>query len=172
MPFGLRLLFWVSALSTAFCAAVHVLTFTGVAFPPAIFLVLLLFVALLFVVWPLAIWRWRRLPRRNLVSEVFGNIPRWMKYLTGALLVYAFVNFYACRALNDGGEPARLADGRLVLQTKAGLGRELSPEEFRAAQAVQVRLLSGHLLVFFGLAVIVVRSVWIKNGPAMADAKV
>jgi hypothetical protein len=172
MPFGLRLLFWVSALSTAFCAAVHVLTFTGIAFPPAILLVLLFFVALLFVVWPLAIWRWRRMPRRNLVSEVFGNIPRWMKYLAGALLVYAFANFYVCRALNDGGEPVRLHDGSLVLQTKTGLGRELSPEEFRQAQTVQVRLLSGHLLVFFGLAVIVVRSVWIKNGPAMADARI
>jgi hypothetical protein len=172
MPFGLRLLFWVSALSTAFCAAVHVLTFAGVAFPPVIFLVLLLFVPLLFVVWPLAIWRWRRLPRRNLVSEVFGNIPRWMKCLTGALLVYAFANFYVCRALNDWGEPARLNDGRLVLQTGTRLVRELSGAEFRTAQTVQVRLLSGHLLVFFGLAVIVVRSVWIKNGPAMADAKV
>ena len=172
MPFGLRLLFWVSALSAAVCAAIHVLTFSGVAFSPVIFLVLLLFVALLFVVWPLAIWRWRRMPRRNLVSEVFGNIPRWMKYLAGALLVYAFANFYVCRALNDQGEPARLGDGRLVLQSKVGLVRELSPEEFRMAQAVQVRLLSGHLLVFFGLAVIVVRSIWIKNGPAMADAKV
>jgi hypothetical protein len=172
MPFGLRLLFWVSALSAAGCAAIHVLTFSGAAFSPMIFLVLLLFVALLFVVWPLVIWRWRRTPRRNFVSEVFGNIPRWMKYLAGALLVYAFANFFVCRALNDWGEPARLKDGRLVLQTKAGLVRELSPEEFRTAQAVQVRSLSGHLLVFFGLAVIVVRSIWIKNGPAMANAKV
>jgi len=172
MPFGLRLLFWVSTLSAAGCAAIHVLTFAGVAFSPVIFLVLLLFVPLLFVIWPLVIWRWRRTPRRNLVSEVFGNIPRWMKYLTGALLVYAFANYYVCRALNDWGEPARLNDGRLVLQTKTRLVRELSPEEFRTAQAVQVRSLSGHLLVFFGLAVIVIRSVWIKNGPAMADAKV
>jgi hypothetical protein len=172
MPFGLRLLFWVSALGAACCAAIHVLTFCGVAFSPVVFVVLLLFVPLLFVVWPLAIWRWRRLPRRNLVSEVFGNIPRWMKCLTGALLVYAFANFYVCRALNDWGEPARLNDGRLVLQTGTRLVRELSGAEFRTAQTVQVRLLSGHLLVFFGLAVIVVRSVWIKNGPAMADAKV
>ena len=172
MPFGLRLLFWVSALSAAGCAAIHGLTFTGVAFSPVIFVVLLLFVALLFVLWPLVIWRWRRTPRRNLVSEVFGNIPRWMKYLAGALLVYAFANYYVCRALNDGGEPARLNDGRLVLQAGARRVRELSPAEYRAAQTVQVRLLSGHLLVFFGLAVIVVRSVWIKNGPAMADANV
>ncbi|HTZ20421.1 MAG TPA: hypothetical protein VMC06_06025 [Opitutaceae bacterium] len=172
MPLGLRLLFWVSALSAACCAAVHVLSFAGVAFSPVIFLVLLLFVALLFVVWPLVIWQWRRTPRHNFVSEVFGNIPRWMKYLAGALLVYAFANFYVCRALNDWGEPARLHDGRLVLQTRTSLVRVVSPEEFRTAQAVQVRLLSGHLLVFFGLAVIVVRGLWIKNGPAMADAKV
>jgi hypothetical protein len=172
MPFGLRLLFWVSLLSAACCAAIHVLTFVGVAFSPVIFLMLLLFVALLFVVWPLVIWRWRRTPRRNFVSEVFGNIPRWMKYLAGALLVYAFANYYVCRALNDWGDPARLGDGRLVLQTKTHFVRELSPAEFRQAQAVQVRSLSGHLLVFFGLAVIVVRSIWIKNGPAMADAKV
>lgn len=172
MPFGLRLLFWISALSAACCGLIHVLTFTGLAFPPMVFVGLLLFVPLLFVVWPLAIWRWRRTPRRNLVSEVFGNIPRWMKYLTGALLVYAFANYFVCRALNDWGEPVRLDDGRLVLQAKTGLVRELSAEEFRAAQAVQVRILSGHLLVFFGLAVIVIHSVWVKNSTAMADAKV
>ena len=172
MPSGLRLLFWVSALSTAVCAAIHGLTFAGVAFSPLVSLVLLLFVAALFVVWPLIIWQWRRTPRRNLVSEIFGNIPRSTKYLAGALLVYAFANFFVCRALNDWGEPARFHHGRLVLQTRSRLVRELSPEEFRTAQAVQVRLLSGQLVVFFGLAVIAVRSLWIKNGPAMADAKV
>jgi hypothetical protein len=167
MPFGLRLLFLVSTFGTAACAAAHVLTFVDIAFYP-----ILLLVPLLFVVWPLVIWQYRRIPRKNLISEIFGSIPRWMKTAAVALLFYAIANLFIAGSSLDGGEPARLADGRLVLKVKGETRRELTAGEFRHAQALQVRMLTGHLLAFYALAGFGLYACWLKSGPAMANAKI
>lgn len=167
MPPGLRFTFLLALFGAAACAAAHVLTFAGIAFYP-----ILIFVPLLFIVWPLVIWQLRKVPRKNLVSEIFGNIPRWMKAGTVALLVYVFANFFLCLKLNDGGDPVRLSETRLVLKTRDKILRDLTPAEFRAAQAVQVRQLTGHLLVFFALAAFATHGLWLKSGPAMAHAKI
>jgi len=172
MPLGLRLLFHISLVSTVICGAIHMASFLGIPLAPIVFLVLLFCVALLFIVWPLTIWQWRRVPRRNLVSEIFGSISRMTKLVVIVLIVYAFTNFFVCRMLNEWGEPAKLPDGRLVLQTKTRIVRDLSPSEYQTAQARQARMLSGHLLVFFWLAAITLRGVWIKTGPAMADTRI
>jgi hypothetical protein len=167
MPASLRLLFLLSLLGAAACGAAHVLTFAGMAFYP-----ILIFVPLLFIVWPLTIWRLRRIPRKNLFSEIFGDVPRWMKVGTVVLLAYVFVNFFLCTRLNGGGDPVRLPENRLVLKTGDKILRDLTPDEFRTAQAVQVRQLTGHLLVFYALAVFALHACWLKTGPAMADAKI
>lgn len=162
-----RLLF----LTTAFCfllsVIIHAASFFGVAFYPAIFMV-----PLLFIIWPMVVWQWRRVPRRNLVLEVFGSIPLWMKVATGALLLYVFVSFFLAYGSLGGGNPVKLPDGRLVLQKGAEIVRVLTAEEFQHANAVQVRLLSGHLLAFYGVALIALQAFYIKTGPAMATQKV
>ena len=167
MAFFLRIFFWGSLLATAACAGVHAATFFGVATYQVLWLV-----PPLFVIWPFAVWHWRRLPRLNLLSPIFGVIPRWMKIAAGALLAYIFIIYFVCRALNDGGLPVTLDDGRLVLQSGTQIIRALTPAEFQQAQAVQVRLLTGQLLAFYGLAVLLLRAIWIKSGPAMADAHI
>src|SRR4051812_26642823 len=167
MSAPLRILFFLSLLGAAACAAAHALTFASMAFYPV-----LIFVPLLFVVWPLVIWQLRRIPRKNLFSEIFADIPRWMKIGTAVLLVYVFANFFLCLKLNGGGEPVRLAENRLVLKAHDKILRDLSPAEFKHAQAVQVRLLTGHLLVFYALAAFAVYACWLKSGPAMASAKI
>lgn len=167
MSSGLRLTFLLSVFGAAACAAAHVLTFAGIAFYPV-----LIFVPLLFVVWPLVIWQLRKVPRKNLVSEIFGNIPRGIKIGTVALLVYVFANFFVCLTLNEGGDPVRVSETRLVLRSHDKILRELTPAEFRTAQAVQIRQLTGHLLVFFSLAAFAAYGVWLKSGPAMAQAKI
>ncbi len=144
----------------------HGATFFGQSFAPGIFMV-----PLLFIVWPLVIWQWRRVPRGNLVSEVFGSVPRWMKGLTLGLILYSFVNFFACMAQLDGGVPIRRPDGALVIQNHEQIVRTLTPEAYRQALAVQTRMLSGHLLAFYGLAVIALQAFWIKTGTGMAGAK-
>jgi len=166
MPAGLRIPLIISLLGAAACAAAHVLTFADIPFYP-----IYLFLPLVFVVWILAIWRLRRVPRKNLISEIFGDVPRWMKLSSALLFAYVFINFFACMYLLDGGNPERLPDHRLVLKEKGKILRELTPAEFRHAQAVQIRMLTGHLLVFFTLAGFVFHTCWIKTGPAMANAK-
>ena len=167
MPSFLRVLYWVSLFCTAICAGVHAATFAGVAFFQVLW-----FVPPLFIVWPLAVWHWRRLPRQNLQSPIFGQIPRWMIYTASGLLVYVFAIYFTSRALNAGGQPMKLEDGRLVLQNGVQILRVLTAEQFQSAQAVQVRLLTSELLAFYGLAVLLLRAIWIKSGPAMADAKI
>jgi hypothetical protein len=166
MPLSLRLPLIVSLLGAAACAAAHVLTFANIAFYP-----ILLFVPLLFVVWPLVVWRFRRVPRKNLFSEIFADIPRWMKVGSVLLFAYVFINFFACLALLDGGNAVRLSENRLVLKKHGQILRDLTPAEFRHAQAVEVRLTTGHLLAFFTLAGFAFQAVWLKTGPAMANAK-
>lgn len=167
MPAALKSLYFVSLVTTAICGLAHLATFFGYAYYQMVY-----FVVLLFVLWPLVVWQWRRIPRRNLVLEIYGCIPAWMKWLTVALIVYVFANYFVCNALNDGGQPVKLGDGRLVLLDGKQIVRVLRPEEFAIAQAIQVRILTGHLVVFYALAAIALRAFWIKTGPAMADAKV
>ncbi len=167
MPLGLRLLYLLSMLGAAACAAAHVLTFANIAFYP-----ILLLVPLLFVLWPLVIWQYRRIPRANLFSQIFARIPSWMKISAGVLLCYAIANLFLSGAQLQGGEPARLADGRLVLKVKGQERRTLTPVEFRHAQALQVRVLTGHLLAFYALAGFALYACWLKSGPAMANAKI
>lgn len=145
----------------------HVATFFG----RAPYSVLLLLPAL-FVVWPLVLWQWRRVPRRNFSSQIFGDVPRWMKWAIAGLLVYAFVNFFIGRALNDGGNPERRSDGTFVLTSGTQIVRTLTLAEFRSAQAVQVRVVSGFFLCTFALATLLAEACWIKNGPAMANARI
>lgn len=167
MPPSLRLLFLTSLLGAAACAAAHVLTFVDIAFYP-----IYLFLPLLFLVWIIAIWHLRRVPRKNLISEIFGDVPRWMKVSSALLFAYVFINFFACIYLLDGGSPERMADQSLVLKSKGKILRNLTPTEYRHAQAVQIRMLTGHMLVFFTVAGFITQTCWLKTGPAMAETKI
>jgi hypothetical protein len=95
-----------------------------------------------------------------------------MKVSSALLFAYVFINFFACIYLLDGGNPERMSDQRLVLKSKGKILRDLTPAEFRHAEAVQIRMLTGHLLVFFTLAGFIFHACWLKTGPAMANAKI
>lgn len=166
MPAALRLPLLISLLATAACAAAHVLTFVGVAFYPILF-----FVPLLFILVPLAVWRFRRIPRKNFLSEIFADITPGLKIGTVALFLYACANFFICLNLLDGGNPERAPDNRLVLAAKGKIIRELTPAEFRRAQAVQVRLVTGHLIACFAITAFAFHVAWLKTGPALASGK-
>ena len=166
MPPRLRLPLLIALLATAACAAAHVLTFVGVAFYPILF-----FVPLLFILVPLAVWQFRRIPRKNFLSEIFADVPRGLKLGTVVLFLYAISNLFICLNLLDGGNPERAPENRLVLAAKGKIIRELTPTEFRQAQAVQVRLLTGHLVACFAVTAFAFHVAWLKTGPALANAK-
>ena len=167
MPLRLRLPFWIASLCALAGAVVYALTFADIAVHPILFLL-----PLLFLVWLLVLQQWRHVPRRNLRSEIFGDIPRWMKVAAAALLLFALANCLTCFALNSFAYPQRLADGRGVLQQRNRIVRELDDKELRHAQAVQLRNLGGFFICCFGLAALLAETCWIKNGPAMADARI
>lgn len=168
MPGSLRFTFWIATLATVVNAAAYLLTFADKAYYSILFCL-----PLLFLVWPGVISQWRRVPRRNLASEIFGDIPRWMKVAVVGLLVFTFANFFVCRALNDSARPERLAAGGTALVARNGtVVRSLSADEFRHAQAVQFRMMSGFFITCFGLAALLAEACWIKNGPAMADRRI
>ena len=164
MPAALRLPLLISLLATAACAAAHVLTFVDVAFYPILF-----FVPLLFILVPLAVWRFRRIPRKNFLSEIFADIPPGLKIGTVALFLYACANFFICLNHLDGGNPERAPENRLVLAAKGKIIRELTLAEFRRAQAVQVRLVTGHLIACFAITAFAFHVAWLKTGPALAS---
>ena len=166
MSLAFRLLYWGSMFCVLLSAVMHAATFFGQAFLPAIFMV-----PMLFILWPLVVWQWRQVPRGNLVSEIFGAIPRWMKAMTAGLFLYFFFNLFWCSAATDGGVPIRRSDGSMVLQRKEQIMRVLNEAQFHEAQALQTRMISGHLLTFYGLAVVALQAFWIKTGPAMANAR-
>lgn len=167
VPLALRLTFWLSSLCALAAAGTYVATFFGRALYP----VLLLLPGLL-VVWPLVLWQWRRVPRRNLTSQVFGDVPRWMKWSIAALLIFAFANYFAGNALNDGGAPRRRSDGTFVLVRGKETIRQLELPEFRRAEAIELRVVAGFFLTTYALAALLAEACWIKNGPAMADARI
>jgi len=167
MPPRLRLPLLVSLLATAACAAAHVLSFVGVAFYPILF-----FVPLLFILVPLAVWQFRRIPRKNFLSEIFADIPRGLKLGAVVLFLYAISNLFICLNLLGGGNPERAPENRLVLAAKGKIIRELTPAEFRQAQAVQVRLLTGHLIACFAVTAFAFHVAWLKTGPALASTRI
>ena len=168
MPAPLRFIYWIACLATVASAIAYALTFADRTYYSVLALL-----PLLLLVWLGVVTQWRRVPRRNLVSEIFGNIPRWMKATVVGLLLFAFANHFVCRTLNDAAQPSRLPDGRLVLVAKGGkVVRELDAAGFSHAQAVQLRMLNGTLITCFGLAALLAQACWIKNSTAMADREV
>jgi hypothetical protein len=168
VPAPLRFTFWIAALAALASAVAYALTFAD-----RTYYAVLALLPLLLLVWLGVVTQWRRVPRRNLVSEIFGDIPRWMKAAVVGLLVFVFANFFVCRALNEHARPDSLPDGRTVLVDRGGkIVRTLGDAEYRHAQAVQLRMLSGSLVACFGLAALLAEACWIKNGTAMADRRV
>ncbi len=170
MPFSLRLLFVITFLATAFCALVHVATFFGFAISAYDLLIpLLILVTSLFVVWPMIVWKWRKVPRRNMVGEIFSQVSSPFRWGGAALIIYFFVNYALCRSGNSWAQPTLLKDGRFVLQAGDQILRTLTQAEYMKALSIELRLHAGHLMVFYGLAFIAIKALWIKTGPKAAE---
>lgn len=176
MPTSIRFTYSATMALTFLSLMAHLATFTSLAVNETFFAyslgLLLMLLVMLLVVYPTIIWLWRRLPKGNLVSEVFGSIPRWLKIAVVGLLVYLVLNYLICRSLNDGGVPVVLKDGRRVLQSGNDILRVLSREQYAWAEARQIRMITGHFVVFYGLALLAVHAIWLKTGTAMASKRV
>ncbi len=83
---------------------------------------------------------------------VIKSSPAWLKYLTGAFFVYGIFNFTVFLALSEGTPDY---DGaRYSLQDHGNFIREITEQEFHQAQALVARGFSGHWMLFYSLALL------------------
>ena len=90
--------------------------------------------------------------------RVFGNkrtwtqmkeaYPRWLVGAGVVLMAYVMVNFAWGMWALDGGSPD-IRDGQYVLQQHGQVIRTLSADDYRGYKAWEVRMFSGHWLIFY-----------------------
>jgi hypothetical protein len=150
-----RLLLAVSTAGFASSAALHLATFAAAAPVPgdrpvfalyaAAFLPLLGMIARLRRAgvptrswWRVRVYDWRALAAR---------VPLPMRWLAAGMGAYVGMNFLLSLLLLGGA--SGLASGGRYYVTDGGATREVSRQEYEAVRRPLVRLLSGHLLLFY-----------------------
>ncbi len=141
-------------------AATHALTYLAPSAAPGGSVLWL--VPNLFVLWPAMIIRsrglWRRAPARSTddvraILEPLRDVPPAVWALGAALVVYAMLNFVLCVGLLREGGPRGAAGGR-YLDYKGHRVRSLSEQEYDALSAAEIRLATGHLMLFHAVAAV------------------
>jgi hypothetical protein len=81
------------------------------------------------------------------------STPPWALALCVFLFVYSFVNFFVSLALLKGGAPAE-EGGYYYLKSHGSVLRELTAEEYARYRGFEMRLFSGHWMLFYALGVL------------------
>jgi len=81
--------------------------------------------------------------------------PKWSKVLFGVLMAYTLLNFFACKALMEGGRPSRAEDGTYRLMDRSRVIRECSEAEYHLHRSYASRMFSGHWILFSAGAMMV-----------------
>lgn len=165
MASAFKFLFFACGFATAASAAAYVLTLAGATFYP----VLLLF-PLLVVAWPLILWHWRRLPLKMSTSALVGGLPRWAKAAAILAFVLATANFLLCGWLNEFGRPVRIGDS-YALKAGATELRSLTADEYQRARAIEMRLITGHLILLFAFTSYFARATWVHAAVSPTAAR-
>jgi len=84
--------------------------------------------------------------------------PWWLRMLTSALAVYLAINVVLFIATKPSGSPAQDGKGGYVLLEHGRVIRAITPAEYHLYKAHEVRAISGHTLVFFSAALMVLVS--------------
>jgi len=136
---------------------VHGLTFLGVDPQQDFRFVWLLHIGI-FVVWIPAVIISKK--DGTLKGDDFWRIatqgwPRWMKVLPGILFGYILFNFFfSLFVLNEGGNPS-VINGEKVLHSHGRIIRKLTDQEYHLHKAYLVRGFSGHWLLFYAVAAVI-----------------
>ncbi len=96
-------------------------------------------------------------------------IPAWLPVLVGLFFAYTFFNFFfTIFVLLEGGGP-HIVDGQYVLSNHGEIIRQLTEAEYIKCHAYEIRLFSGHWMVFYLSSFAVLLSHVTKNrlGPKL-----
>jgi hypothetical protein len=112
----------------------------------------------IFVVFIPAVFYLKKDTAANDPLALFRGTPPWTVVALLALFLYAFINFFVSLSATGGATPD-IRDGQYVLHRKGQVVRQLSEAEYSAGRAAEVRLFSGHWLLFYAMpaAVFLVR---------------
>ena len=128
--------------------AVHVSALFGVDVSAKIPFIWLLHVGIFVVFIPFVLSSRKVLGESPTFAEIRTAFPAWVLVLGGVIFAYAVINFLLFAFATEGGGPS-IRDGKFILQSHGRLIREISPTEYAAFKANQVRGFSGHWLVFY-----------------------
>lgn len=141
------------------CLVIHALTFSstdlGWLSPAANFLFIAVFLIWLETVF--FIIKVSEKDRKLFWLTATRNAPFWSKAVVIVIVTYCFLNFFLLLGRLNEGSP-EVKEGKKVLDYKGRTVRELTNEEFRQLQSYELRLLSGHTMVFYAVAAIVLYS--------------
>lgn len=104
----------------------------------------------IFVVFLPAVLYLKKNSASNDPLALFRGMPAWVVVAILALFLYAFINFFVSLSAT-GGATSDIRDGQYVLQNKGRVLREITEAEYIAGRAAEVRLFSGHWLLFYAL---------------------
>jgi hypothetical protein len=135
-------------------AIVHGLTLLGVDVEQRFPLVWLLHLGI-FIVWipTVILFRRNRASKKNDPSKwTTQGEPRWMRLAPGILFAYLCFNaLFTYFVLKQDTTPGEV-NGEKVLKDHGRVIRKLTDEEYHSRQAYEVRMFTGHWLLFYWVA--------------------
>jgi len=141
-------LFGIAAgIGLALSLAVHLASLAGVDVAARIPAVWALHLGVFAVFVPFLLSSRKSLGNRPTRATLRAIMPGWAYVLYVAVLSYALANFFLVFSSQQGTATAE--GGRYILQNHGRLIRDLTPAEYTAARAAELRGFSGHWLLFY-----------------------
>jgi hypothetical protein len=108
----------------------------------------------IFLVFIPAVLELRNTSDRTDPLALMRGVPPWAAALVGFLFIYAFINFFTSFTGAAAGSP-EIRDGQYVLMNKGRFVRALTFDEYVQGRANILRGFSGHWMVFYAVAAVV-----------------
>ena len=152
---------WPALAGLSVSVGAHVLAYVSPSWSPSQRILWL--VPNLFVLWPAMILRsrsmWPRGPARTEADAeaglaVFAAVPGLIWPLGALLVGYVAMNFFVCMGVLREGSPQVSADGQRYLDHKGRHVRDIGEAEYDRLSAAEVRLATGHLMLFHAVAAV------------------
>ncbi|MSU59920.1 MAG: hypothetical protein EXS35_17425 [Pedosphaera sp.] len=138
-------------------ALLHLVTFTGVdcsGFSALIFPL----GAGVFVVWIPTVFASKNLQsdkQKDFWKVALARFPKWLPKVLGVLAAYMIFNFiFTIVVLKHGGGP-RIVNGEKILQSHGQFIKKLTDEEYVAQKGYDLRIVTGHTMMFYCAAALV-----------------
>jgi hypothetical protein len=142
-----RLFLALATLGFVIGAVLHLVTFTTLVPPPPDGLALALFAGA-FVPLVAMLLRLRAAPAGHARwRAVVGLVPSGIRTLLVGVVLYTLMNLVLSLSLTGGTSTEAVGDRRYLVE--AGRREEISQEEYDGHRRVTMRLLTGHLLLFY-----------------------